>query len=123
MKDPFAGSIVGGMKRRRNSAIGAGGLHICPACGSPLVQPVRWEQAEGRGRWWVTRRCPECAWACDSVHGQREVDDFDEQLERDTAELALDLHMLERENMAELADRFAAALAADLITADDFGYE
>jgi len=32
----------------------------------------------------------------------------------------VELHELEREGMREIAETFAAALAADLITADDF---
>jgi hypothetical protein len=95
-------------------------LHICPQCGSGLVQPTRWEQAGDRAHWRVWRRCPECEWFCQGVHGEREIDDFDEQLDLGAHELADELKALEHSNMADMADAFVAALAVDLITADDF---
>jgi hypothetical protein len=96
------------------------GLHICPACGSCLVQPTCWEQDADRTHWRIWRRCPNCEWHCDSVHGEREIDDFDEQLDEGTHELTGELRALEHANMAEMIDTFASALAADLISADDF---
>jgi hypothetical protein len=95
-------------------------LHICPQCGSCLVQPTCWEQAGDRAHWRVWRRCPECEWSCQGVHGEREIDDFDEQLDLGSHELADELRALEHANMADMADAFVAALAVDLITADDF---
>jgi hypothetical protein len=98
----------------------ATGLHVCPGCGSRLVQPTCWEQTADRARWRVWRRCPNCEWSCDGVHGEHEIDDFDEQLDQGTRELAEELHAMEQENMRYVADTFTAALAADLITAEDF---
>jgi hypothetical protein len=95
-------------------------LHICPECGSDLVQPTCWEQAGDRVHWRVWRRCPECEWFCQGVHGESEIDAFDEQLDLGAHELADELRALERSNMADMADAFVAALAADLISADDF---
>jgi hypothetical protein len=95
-------------------------LHICPECSSRLVQPTCWEQAGDRGHWRLWRRCPECAWHCDSVHGEAEIDAFDEELDRGTQALSGVLKALEHENMQHLGKTFAAALAADLISADDF---
>jgi hypothetical protein len=96
-------------------------LHICPSCGSELVQPTCWEQAGDRSHWRVWRRCPECEWTAQSVHGVDEIDAYDEQLDLGAHALADELRALEHSNMAAMADAFAAALAADLITADDFG--
>jgi hypothetical protein len=95
-------------------------LHICPDCGSCLVQPTCWEQAESRGCWRVWRRCPECEWSCDGVHGEVEIDAFDEQLDLGAHELADELRALEHANMAEMATAFTVALASDLIGPDDF---
>ncbi|HET9184536.1 MAG TPA: hypothetical protein VFN82_00220 [Solirubrobacterales bacterium] len=95
-------------------------LHICPDCHSPLVQPTCWEQAGDRAHWRVWRRCPECEWASEGVHGELEIDRFDEQLDLGAHELADELRALERANMAQMADAFIIALAADLIGADDF---
>ena len=96
------------------------GLHVCEACGSGLVQPTRWEQAGGRGHWRLWRRCPECEWRSDAIHGEREIDAYDEELDSGTQALSGVLKQLERESMQRIVDSFAAALDADLIGADDF---
>jgi hypothetical protein len=95
-------------------------LHICPECGSDLVQPTRWEQAGDRVHWRIWRRCPECEWFSHGVHDCDEIDAFDEQLDRGAHELADELRALEHSNMTAMADAFVAALAVDLISADDF---
>jgi hypothetical protein len=96
------------------------GLHVCPQCGSNLVQPTRWEQTVKRGHWRLWRRCPECEWRCDGIHGEREIDAFDEALDDGAEALATELQELELESMREIAEVFTTALEADLITADDF---
>jgi hypothetical protein len=95
-------------------------LHICPNCGSSLVQPTSWEQVGDRNGWRVGRRCPECEWSGNSVHHVGEIDAFDEQLELGSQELAGQLRAMEHANMSETAENFVAALANDLIGADDF---
>jgi hypothetical protein len=104
----------------RNQTEQVKALHICPECGSPLVQPTCWEQAGGRSHWRIWRRCPECEWFCQGVHDEVEIDAFDEQLDLGAHELAEELRSLEHSNMTAMADAFAAALDADLIGADDF---
>jgi hypothetical protein len=96
------------------------GLHVCPECSSKLVQPTRWEQTAKRGHWRLWRRCPECEWRRDGIHGEREIDAFDEALDNGAETLAGELQELERESMRAIAKAFSTALAADLITADDF---
>jgi len=96
------------------------GLHHCPECSSTLVQPTRWEQTAKRGYWRLWRRCPECEWHCDGIHGEREIDAFDEALDDGAEALASELEALERESMREVVEVFSTALAADLISADDF---
>ena len=98
----------------------ASGLHVCPRCESPLVQPTCWEQAEDRNHWRLWRRCPECEWHCDEIHGEAEIDAFDEELDLGTRALAEVLKAIEHENMEYVAETMRAALEADLITADDF---
>lgn len=95
-------------------------LHICPDCSSVLVQPTAWEQEGARGRWRVWRRCPECEWSCEAVHGEDAIAAFDEQLDLGSQELAIELRAIEHANMSEMTDAFVRALAGDLITADDF---
>lgn len=107
------------MKQPLNKTAGHS-LHICPGCGSNLVQPTRWKQESDRSHWRVWRRCPECEWICDGVHDETEIDAFDEQLDLGAHELADELRALEHANMTEMADSFIIALSHDLITADDF---
>jgi len=104
----------------RNRTKQAKALHVCPECGSDLVQPTCWEQVGDRSHWRVWRRCPECEWFCQGVHDEQEIDAFDEQLDLGAHELADELRVLEHSNMAAMAEVFVAALAADLIGADDF---
>lgn len=109
------------MNRRSPAKADVRLLHICPDCGSDLVQPTGWEQAKSRGRWRIWRRCPECEWRCDGVHGEHEIDAFDEQLDQGTSELTQELRALEHANMSEMATAFSTALARDLIGPEDFG--
>ncbi len=95
-------------------------LHVCPECNSALVQPTCWEQAGDRSHWRIWRRCPECEWFCQGVHGEDEIDAFDEQLDIGAHVLADELRALEHANMKDMAAAFIAALQADLIAADDF---
>jgi hypothetical protein len=95
-------------------------LHVCPRCKSELVQPTRWEQASDRTHWRVWRRCPECEWTADGVHGEDEIDAFDEQLDLGALELAEELRSLEHANMSAMAGAFLIALRDDLIGPDDF---
>ncbi len=108
------------MRRTRPETKTTTGLHVCPECGSRLVQPTCWEQAAPQGHWRLWRRCPECEWGCDSVHSAQEIDAFDEELDHGTQELVEGLRSLERSIMEEMAETFVAALEADLIFADDF---
>lgn len=95
-------------------------LHVCRACGSRLVQPLRWEQCGRRGSWRLLRRCPECEWLGDGVHGESEIDAYDIELDEGAEALAAQLEALEREGMERIAVAFTTALEADLIGADDF---
>jgi hypothetical protein len=95
-------------------------LHVCPDCSSDLVQPVAWEQVASNSEWRLWRRCPECEWHGEDVHREAHIDEYDEQLDFGTRELAEELRTLEQTNMEEAADRFIAALQADLILPEDF---
>lgn len=109
-----------GMAETSPNQIEERSLHVCPDCGSELVQPTRWEQQEGRSHWRIWRRCPECPWTGVGVHGLAAIDAFDEQLDRGAQELAGELRTLERANMSEMVDAFIVALWSDLIGVDDF---
>ena len=108
------------MRPAHNQTRATTGLHVCPECESRLVQPTCWEQTADRTHWRLWRRCPECGWECDGVFGEREIDDFDEELDLGTQALADVLKALEQESMQNVVESFVTALQADLITADDF---
>jgi predicted sugar kinase len=95
------------------------GLHVCPHCASRLVSPVAWEEA-GPAHWDVTLHCPNCDWLGSGVFDEELVERFDEELDRGTEALVLDLQRLMRANMEDEIDRFVAALAADQIWPMDF---
>lgn len=103
-----------------NAAAAAAGLHVCPECESKLVQPTCWEQTGYRGHWRLWRRCPDCGWRREGVHGEPEIDAYDRELDAGAEALTDLLRELEREHMLQVAENFSTALEADLITADDF---
>lgn len=96
------------------------GLHVCPDCTSRLVQPTGWEQTRVEGSWRIWRRCPDCEWEGDSIHGDDEIDRYDEELDFGTRELAGELKTLERSNMKQAVETLITALGADLIGPEDF---
>jgi ribosomal protein S27E len=95
------------------------GLHICPCCGSGLVQPDWWEETR-TGSWLVHVRCPECEHRHEGVHDQAVVDAFDEHLNAATDTLTAAYRRLVRENVAAELERFAGALQAGAILPEDF---
>jgi hypothetical protein len=95
------------------------GLHICPACGSDLVQPLDVAQLPP-GSWCVELLCPNCWWNHHGVHDQAEVDRFDEELARGEAAILATIDELAESSMQDEIDRFARALAADAILPIDF---
>jgi predicted RNA-binding Zn-ribbon protein involved in translation (DUF1610 family) len=111
---------IAGMREPLPNETADHSLHVCPECGSTLVQPTSWEQQGDRTLWRVWRRCPECEWTSEGLHSEVEIDAFDAQLDLGSHELADQLRTLEHANMREMADAFITALDGDLIGADDF---
>ncbi len=95
------------------------GLHVCPECGSQLVQPVDWHEAP-QGFWELILNCPNCGWLDEGVFDQDQVDALEEKLDDGLADILADLRRLTQSNMAEEIERFAAALARDLVLPEDF---
>jgi hypothetical protein len=95
------------------------GLHVCPDCGSDLVQPIDWAEAP-HGYWELVLQCPNCFWLDEGVFDQAQVDEFEEHLDDGLTEMLSDLRRLTQANMSEDIERFAAALNADLILPEDF---
>jgi len=93
-------------------------LHVCFHCGGELVYPLDWSE-EGRS-WRITLRCPECESEREGVFTAREVERFDDELDRGSHALRSDLDRMTRVNMSEEIERFEEALDAGWITPEDF---
>lgn len=99
------------------------GLHICPACGSHLVQPSgEWELFRNTGLrlWAVGLWCPECGWYDTKLCNDRDAKRFEEVLDEGRETMNEGLEDVECIHLNELVDPFATALAEGLITAEDF---
>ena len=94
-------------------------LVACPSCESSLLQPLR-SRAVGADELMVELRCPECfAWMQECCT-RDELAALD-RLQSSARELLVGAY--ERsvaESMEALVDCLTAALARDLVTADDF---
>ncbi len=95
------------------------GLHVCPRCGSELVQPLSWSEA-GLNRWELALRCPNCDWMRAGVFDQEQIQQLEERLEAGVSQMLDDLRSLTQVNMSEGIERFSSALRADLILPEDF---
>jgi hypothetical protein len=94
-------------------------LHICPRCDSNLVQPIDWGDADA-DRWEVALRCPNCHWGHRGTFHGDQLADLEDKLDTGFDELLHDLRRLTAANMADEIERFANALAVDLILPEDF---
>jgi hypothetical protein len=94
-------------------------MSACPACGSDLIQPLR-TQAQPDGGMLVELRCPACfAWS-QAPCTRRELAQLDRQ-QAAARQLLLDAYdRCVAESMEALGQCLGAALALDLIDADDF---
>jgi hypothetical protein len=91
----------------------------CPECGSGLLQLLECEPTRS-GRWFIRLRCAECWLELTGTWGESSLERFEESLARGVGQLTVALERMERANMAEAAERFRAALAADAILPMDF---
>ncbi len=95
------------------------GLHICPQCGSHLVQPTSWNEA-AEGCWELALECPNCWWSTEGLYQREEVYALEERLDDGLGDMLDDLKRLTHANMADQIDRFVAALESDLVLPEDF---
>jgi len=95
------------------------GMCACPSCGSDLIQPLR-SQAQPDGGMVVELRCPECFSWTRAPCTRRELAELDRQ-QAASRQLLLDAYDRRvAESMEALGECLVAALALDLIDADDF---
>ena len=94
-------------------------LHVCPECGSDLVQPVAWCE-ETDSRWQLTLECPNCTWFEHGIYDRAAIEKLEDRLDEGLCEMIADLHRLTQANMADDIEWFVSALQADLILPEDF---
>ncbi|MGB0097435.1 MAG: hypothetical protein WBP81_33460 [Solirubrobacteraceae bacterium] len=95
------------------------GLHLCPGCGSDLVQPISWNEISDE-HWELTLECPNCWWSTEGVFPCQEIHELEERLDGGLADMLGDLKRLAHANMTDQIERFIGALQADLILPEDF---
>jgi hypothetical protein len=94
-------------------------ISVCDECGSDLVYPLDWQEADDH-HWEMTLRCPECQTVRSGIYDYGSVEAFEEELDRGTEQLVSDLRSLSQANMEEDVERFAMALAFDAVLPEDF---
>jgi hypothetical protein len=94
-------------------------LHVCPACGSRLVQAETWSHPEPEV-WLVGLRCPECAWAEAGRFARAAVEAFLDESDRAFAAVHVQAEQLDRDRFEQQVERFIEALDADAIDPMDF---
>ena len=95
-------------------------LEVCVRCRRDYCCPVDWETAD-EGHWRIELCCGECGHEREAVAPDAQVAMFDLALDRQEAAIARAADRLSRERMELELEAFVAALADDLIDADDFG--
>lgn len=94
-------------------------LHLCPECGSDLVQPISWSEIS-EDQCELTLTCPNCWWSTAGVFDSEQIHELEEQLDEGLAAMLRDLQRLAQANMTDQIERFIGALHADLILPEDF---
>lgn len=94
-------------------------LTVCRSCRRDFVQPITWEE-RGALMWDLRLRCGNCGAKEHGTFDQATVDIFDLKLDLLAEEMIRGWLDYEKRNMAEEAERFAAALALDAILPEDF---
>jgi hypothetical protein len=114
-----SGKTIEVVRFQEKTGAPAQGLHVCPECSSELVQPISWSEAS-EGKWELTLSCPNCWWAAEGVFTEAEIHALEEELDKGLEDMLRDLQRLTHANMTDQAERFTAALEADLILPEDF---
>lgn len=109
-----------GRQGTRDGGATGGGLHVCPACELPFVVPLAVLDVLPDGRFPVVLGCRNCAWHDAGAYDDGDLAVLDHALDAITGAMEHTLEALTVADELERADRFAAALHADLILPEDF---
>jgi hypothetical protein len=94
-------------------------MTMCPRCGSSHLQPLRCE-AKGSDVVVVELRCPDCLTWLKAPHTRADMRELDRRQAEFRAAIVTQYEQLVTESMEALAACLGAALALDLVGADDF---
>jgi hypothetical protein len=94
-------------------------LSLCPSCGSELLQPLRSRPGKG-GEMLVELRCPECFMWMQECCTRGELAELDKRQAEWRERVVEAYERCVTESMEALAVCLGAALALDLVGADDF---
>jgi|GEM_PF-6947396 len=94
-------------------------LTICPRCGSEFLQPLRCE-AKGSDVMLVELRCSDCMLWLQAPHTRADMRELDRRQAAWRKAILVAYERAVTESMEALAETLSAALARDLVGADDF---
>jgi hypothetical protein len=94
-------------------------MSLCPSCGSALLQPLR-SRPGSNGEMLVDLRCPECFMWMQECCSRTELAELDRRHAAWRELIVTAYEQSVTESMEALAECFGAALALDLVDADDF---
>jgi hypothetical protein len=95
-------------------------LQLCPACRGRFVVPGCIHEVLGDGGARLDLVCTACGWMTEAEHDDAELEALEHAVDRGFADLLALLETVARANQEEEIARFAGALAADALVADDF---
>jgi hypothetical protein len=111
------------LRRRRLRRADRRPMHVCVACGSGLVNPMRWHQW-GDDCWLAVLRCGECGHERAGLFPADLCGYYQYRLDAEAKAVRESLEALrderEREELEQLATDFIAALHADDVRPEDF---
>jgi len=116
----LADELLAAGDRRPSPLCDPDGLHVCQRCALPFVVPGEVREVVGADRVRLDLACTNCGWQTTSVHHDAELSRLELQLDRSFADLLWTLEVVWIANEEGAIERFAAALDAGAILAEDF---
>jgi hypothetical protein len=93
-------------------------LSLCPLCGRDFVVAV--DGSEGHESWLMVLRCGACGEIRNVIASDEEVEALCEEIDAGLGSIAAGAERMHRDRREAEIAIFAAALARDLISVDDF---
>jgi hypothetical protein len=94
-------------------------LTVCPGCELDFAVPMDGAECDEH-TWLIVLRCGACGLRYDRRASDEEIDRLCDEIDAGLDRLATHAERLDRERLGDQVEIFVAALAHDLISADDF---